>query len=98
MPSNAGADCRHGADSLNEVVISGLAGVRTVLTVADQTYVNEARIGRPHIFVCELEPLHRSRTIIVDQNVRGLTPVSYTHLRAHETRHDLVCRLLLEKK
>src|SRR5665648_565193 len=31
----------------------------------------------------------------------GLIPfitVSYTHLRAHETRHDLVCRLLLEKK
>src|SRR5665648_1212111 len=25
-------------------------------------------------------------------------PVSYTHLRAHETMHDLVCRLLLEKK
>src|SRR5450759_954657 len=28
----------------------------------------------------------------------GLEAVSYTHLRAHETRHDLVCRLLLEKK
>ncbi|CZR83236.1 hypothetical protein CDFC105_43948 [Clostridioides difficile] len=28
----------------------------------------------------------------------ALGPVSYTHLRAHETRHDLVCRLLLEKK
>src|SRR5450756_172506 len=27
-----------------------------------------------------------------------VAPVSYTHLRAHETRHDLVCRLLLEKK
>src|SRR5665648_787149 len=24
----------------------------------------------------------------------ALTAVSYTHLRAHETRHDLVCRLL----
>ena len=24
--------------------------------------------------------------------------VSYTHLRAHETRHDLICRVLLEKK
>src|SRR5450756_138489 len=24
----------------------------------------------------------------------GHSPVSYTHLRAHETRHDLVCRLL----
>ena len=28
----------------------------------------------------------------------SLTPVSYTHLRAHETVLDLVCRLLLEKK
>ena len=31
-------------------------------------------------------------------NIPGDIPVSYTHLRAHETRHDLVCRLLLEKK
>ena len=31
---------------------------------------------------------------------RGQDPVavSYTHLRAHETVLDLVCRLLLEKK
>ena len=28
----------------------------------------------------------------------GTKPVSYTHLRAHETVLDLVCRLLLEKK
>ena len=28
----------------------------------------------------------------------ALDPVSYTHLRAHETVLDLVCRLLLEKK
>ena len=28
----------------------------------------------------------------------GPESVSYTHLRAHETREDLVCRLLLEKK
>ena len=39
-----------------------------------------------------------------DRDVEGFTlfatlePVSYTHLRAHETREDLVCRLLLEKK
>src|SRR5450756_1537022 len=25
--------------------------------------------------------------------IAGSDPVSYTHLRAHETRHDLVCRL-----
>ena len=28
----------------------------------------------------------------------GITSVSYTHLRAHETDSYLVCRLLLEKK
>src|SRR5450759_1952410 len=32
---------------------------------------------------------------IDNQNI-AKGPVSYTHLRAHETRHDLVCRLLLE--
>ena len=33
-----------------------------------------------------------------DFSGKNVNPVSYTHLRAHETRHDLVCRLLLEKK
>ena len=28
----------------------------------------------------------------------GTESVSYTHLRAHETKANLVCRLLLEKK
>ena len=31
-------------------------------------------------------------------NLISILPVSYTHLRAHETVLDLVCRLLLEKK
>ena len=35
----------------------------------------------------------------VEPELTGLlrAPVSYTHLRAHETVLDLVCRLLLEK-
>ena len=36
------------------------------------------------------EPLERLELV--------LEPVSYTHLRAHETPEHLVCRLLLEKK
>ena len=36
------------------------------------------------------------RLVIIASNRAG--PVSYTHLRAHETEADLVCRLLLEKK
>src|SRR5664280_2832853 len=34
----------------------------------------------------------------IDTHDNGIVPVSYTHLRAHETVLDLVCRLLLEKK
>ena len=30
--------------------------------------------------------------------IHTFTAVSYTHLRAHETKANLVCRLLLEKK
>src|SRR5450759_4639108 len=38
------------------------------------------------------------KNIIALCNTHNIISVSYTHLRAHETRHDLVCRLLLEKK
>ena len=36
--------------------------------------------------------LHTPQGVTVDS-----VPVSYTHLRAHETVLDLVCRILLEK-
>ncbi len=42
-----------------------------------------------------LYPLLNSHAAL---RTRTYTPVSYTHLRAHETVLDLVCRLLLEKK
>ena len=34
----------------------------------------------------------------IKQQAHNIRPVSYTHLRAHETSLHLVCRLLLEKK
>src|SRR5664280_2325408 len=40
---------------------------------------------------------HEGEDIIIEA-VEKSTAVSYTHLRAHETVLDLVCRLLLEKK
>jgi len=36
--------------------------------------------------------------VAYDSFERRARPVSYTHLRAHETLLDLVCRLLLAKK
>ena len=55
----------------------------------------------------DLHPaFHREALVLKfsDRDVRRLfddaeqKPVSYTHLRAHETVLDLVCRLLLAKK
>src|SRR5660397_252981 len=34
----------------------------------------------------------------MDSSRRAADAVSYTHLRAHETKANIVCRLLLEKK
>ena len=46
------------------------------------------------------DPVNEPSLKIVSRrhDVIGLQTVSYTHLRAHETVLDLVCRLLLEKK
>src|SRR5450756_2684741 len=41
------------------------------------------------------QPIADAMKLLLKEDI---TAVSYTHLRAHETRHDLVCRLLLEKK
>ena len=49
-------------------------------------------------FVRDGELPSRNRLICVARAKHGEVAVSYTHLRAHETVLDLVCRLLLEKK
>ena len=54
--------------------------------------VPEVASGAVEIKAIAREPGSRSKVAVVS------TPVSYTHLRAHETVLDLVCRLLLEKK
>eukprot|EP00658_Telonema_sp_P-2_P025671 TRINITY_DN20336_c0_g6_i2.p2 TRINITY_DN20336_c0_g6~~TRINITY_DN20336_c0_g6_i2.p2 ORF type:complete len:122 (+),score=43.09 TRINITY_DN20336_c0_g6_i2:409-774(+) len=47
-----------------------------------------------------LQKHHRQKTLCVKSKPEPTDniPVSYTHLRAHETPEHLVCRLLLEKK
>ena len=41
---------------------------------------------------------HPDIRVIESENINTIGTVSYTHLRAHETKANLVCRLLLEKK
>ena len=51
-------------------------------------------------FLPDIAPIHVARIIELVKSgfYDGIISVSYTHLRAHETEADLVCRLLLEKK
>src|SRR5450759_5864488 len=43
----------------------------------------------------DLSGMVRQQAEAAVEEADAILPVSYTHLRAHETRHDLVCRLLL---
>ena len=43
-------------------------------------------------------PAYMIALVVILPLLIGVVTVSYTHLRAHETVLDLVCRLLLEKK
>ena len=45
----------------------------------------------------DIGPRNGGRIVARSWVDEGFRAVSYTHLRAHETEADLVCRLLLEK-
>ena len=57
--------------------------------------IQDARLAAHNelVLFCAADPMQ-----VVGDLLRDLGTVSYTHLRAHETVLDLVCRLLLEKK
>eukprot|EP00658_Telonema_sp_P-2_P013994 TRINITY_DN15307_c0_g1_i1.p1 TRINITY_DN15307_c0_g1~~TRINITY_DN15307_c0_g1_i1.p1 ORF type:complete len:113 (-),score=25.30 TRINITY_DN15307_c0_g1_i1:22-360(-) len=52
-----------------------------------------AFLGGPLYFFTPLVSFNKEIVALIH-----MMPVSYTHLRAHETPEHLVCRLLLEKK
>src|SRR5664279_5707991 len=60
--------------------------------VRGRRWLQARRLRRSHSPRCRKQPPSCSSC----RPVRS--PVSYTHLRAHETDSYLVCRLLLEKK
>ena len=67
----------------------------------DGGHQGEGGIGRRGEIGHQLEhfqPVHAATMPAVTVILEGVEAVSYTHLRAHETVLDLVCRLLLEKK
>ena len=64
------------------------------MCIRDSTYTDEkAAAALRALFATGL-----FKDVRIEIDGRIAVPVSYTHLRAHETVLDLVCRLLLEKK
>src|SRR5678816_879745 len=63
------------------------------LSLECATVLHEGMLSPVLMYSCE--------TMVWNKRYRSkvqCVPVSYTHLRAHETPEHLVCRLLLEKK
>ena len=56
-------------------------------------YLEKSPLSLVAARVISRKPTNWYNTLVIDKGA-----VSYTHLRAHETVLDLVCRLLLEKK
>src|SRR5678815_5951856 len=77
--------------AVQEFSREGVAGARTD-AIARAAGVNKALL---YYYFKDKDTLYGA---VLDQAFGGLTstlPVSYTHLRAHETPEHLVCRLLL---
>eukprot|EP00657_Telonema_sp_P-1_P004747 TRINITY_DN21256_c0_g1_i1.p1 TRINITY_DN21256_c0_g1~~TRINITY_DN21256_c0_g1_i1.p1 ORF type:complete len:120 (-),score=24.63 TRINITY_DN21256_c0_g1_i1:47-385(-) len=83
---------------LTEIPGSLLCNCKSLTTIDLSPLSNVRHISGNFLSNCrrltsiDLSPL--SNVVSIDSGF----PVSYTHLRAHETVLDLVCRLLLEKK
>ena len=83
------------ADYLTRIRNAVNAGHKIVEIPASKVKTELTRIlhEKGYILSYKIEEGKPSNTIKI-----ALKSVSYTHLRAHETVLDLVCRLLLEKK
>src|SRR5450756_2852713 len=80
--------------------VLGSTGARPVRSAAARapSVVAAATRSPPKVQSGAANVRNRHPFLVMRDQAMGGIPVSYTHLRAHETRHDLVCRLLLAKK
>src|SRR5678815_5810331 len=98
---------------LKRVVVTGLGAITPIGNTIDEywnglingvsgadmiTLFNASKFKTK--FACEIKGFEPTAFLEKKEarKIDRFTPVSYTHLRAHETPEHLVCRLLLEKK
>src|SRR5665811_875401 len=76
--------------SLGEAILAQVRSVKTKIPLRPADFVKD--------FVSFPGGSRPAGSVALDFTCDVHEAVSYTHLRAHETVLDLVCRLLLEKK
>src|SRR5664280_1624437 len=79
----------------------GLFGFQSEIDFSRQGYnfdtnTNTGNVNLDYILLPQLSTINITRFVQIQLGAQMAFPVSYTHLRAHETVLDLVCRLLLE--
>ena len=98
---------RPGGESSGEVVVlCGHTGSYRFSIMNPNTDDLQDWLNDEHRCMACVQEMHRRLPLSTEDVSVAVTtreptppkPVSYTHLRAHETVLDLVCRLLLEKK
>src|SRR5664280_3597884 len=101
MENSANVDIRADIPLLEEVIYLDAASTTptpkpVVEAMCDYFYKYNSNTGRGayRMAVKATKEFEGARSRI--SKFIGCSPVSYTHLRAHETVLDLVCRLLLE--
>ena len=65
--------------------------------VIEKTFKSNESVELADVSVKEMAFLYKDESKWYFMDNTSYEPVSYTHLRAHETDRHLVCRLLLEK-
>src|SRR5450759_3038242 len=64
------------------------------VTLTPELFKHARQLKWLHIASAGVESHGRQIGVFPELAASDVVAVSYTHLRAHETRHDLVCRLL----
>src|SRR5450756_3072029 len=83
---------------VEEIVTEHLLKGRVVSRLTIDRSLSSKRLVEKGTGKSQQKIVLRNAGLIDPQSIDEYIAVSYTHLRAHETRHELVCRLLLEKK
>src|SRR5665811_2452348 len=88
-------------DRVIEEILDEVFGLGPLEPLLQDPTISDILVTTPHLVYVERGgKLYRTPVEFKDDAhlLRIIETVSYTHLRAHETVLDLVCRLLLEKK